>query len=720
MAFSDSTTRRSVLKAGAAFGGLLIVSCSAESDVSDGKRLLSPKELQKRYDVNAYIRLTKKGRAYFFLPGTEMGQGISTSLAMILAEELDYPMDAVSMEQAPSNIEVYGMQSTGGSMSIRSNFDKLREVAAAARAMLVAEAAERWGDHPAACRTEAGAVYSADGRKRFAFGDLVENASGRQPPEKPQLKRKSDYKVIGVPQSRIDAKERISGKAIYGIDVSLPGMKYAALAFPPHIGGSVKSYDDKPARALAGVVDVIGLPEAVAVIADDTWTAMQARDALLVEWTEPDNKALNLKTIYDDLEAGLNEPGSVAVATEGHEASMQKAADKFAAVYRQPFLAHAALEPMNCIAHVQEKACEIWSGTQVVGDAQLATAEMLGLPAEAVTIHNYPMGGGFGRRLEIDGILTATAIARQVPYPVKMTWSRQDDIHRDYFRPAYADRIEAALNEDGRPVAWTHRIAGSSILARLMGPEFKGVDFDAVECAVEPLYKLDDHRVEFRRVETGSVRTSWWRGVGPLRSTFVLESFIDELAYKAGVDPLTYRRELLSDPRMIALLDRVAEMAGWGEPLEKGRGRGIALQHAFGSYGAMIMDVSLSEDAGLSVNKIFCAVDCGLIINPRGVEAQVQGGALFGLSAALGEGVDIEQAEIVQGNYDTYNVLRMPEAPEVSVSTIEGDEAPGGLGELGTTLSAPALVNAIYAASSLRLRKLPVREALAGLRARGE
>jgi isoquinoline 1-oxidoreductase beta subunit len=698
--------RRSFLQAGVALSGGLFV------------MMATPKMVRAATDgvpapavLNAYVRIAPDGHAFFTLARAEMGQGVSTSLAMLVAEELDVPLARIAVDQAPADIDRYGSQGTGGSRSIISNFKALRQAGATARAMLVAEAATRWGVSADSCTTrDAKVLHSATGRW-LGYGDLAASAASRPVPQDVPLKNPQDFHTIGQPVTRLDVASRVNGAAVYGLDVYIPDMQVAVAAWPPTFGGKPAQVDDGAALAVKGVTRIVHLPDAVVVVARNSWAAMKGRDALKIVWEAgKGNEASDALTTA--LEAAVDRPGAIAAETAGQDKALASAPGQFTAAYHQPFLSHAPMEPMCCVAHVRDALCEIWTGTQVMGAAQKAVAAQLSIPLASVIIHNHPLGGSFGRRLESDAILACVAVARQLPHPVKLMWTREDDIGRDHFRPAYVDRIAAGLDKDGEPVAWLHRIAGSSIIARLRPDGFKGVDDDAVECAAKPIYRLPERRVEFANVQAGGIVTSWWRGVGALRSTFVLESFIDELARRAGKDPAAYRRALLDDKRLINVLDRVTEKAGWSRRINKGQGRGLAIQAAFGSFGAMVVDVTADGKGGLKVDHIVCSVDCGTPVNPLGMEAQVQGGALFGLSAALKSAVTFADGMVQQRNFDDYPVLRMGEVPKVEVDIVRNIESPGGLGELATILVAPALANAIHAATGRRLRRLPIGDQL--------
>ncbi len=694
-------TRRAVLQA----AGGLVVALAIPGHALAGVAAVAAD------GMNEFVRVAPDGRVYLTLHRTEMGQGVSTSLMMLLAEELDVALDAVTIVQASSD-KVYGAQETGGSLSVQDCFEPLRRAGATARAMLIAAAARGWGVGPDGCTTRDGIVSHAASGRRIDYGALARNAVAYPPPASVALKAPDQFRLIGRATRRLDGQPRVDGTVKYGIDLSVPGMLIGAILQSPIFGGRLRSVDDSAARAVKGVTDIVRLPDGVAVIARNTWAAFKGRDALIVEWDEGANGAAATAAIFAEIEAAANSPAHVVKATDGYQAAMEGAAGRHVAVYRQPFLAHATLEPMNCIASVRNGRCDVWSGTQVVAGARQEVAALLGMSEDAVAIHNQPMGGGFGRRLETDGILTTVAVARQLSHPVKLMWTRPEDIQHELYRPAYVDRIEAGLDAAGRPVAWHQRIAGSSIMARLYPDSYEGFDADAVECAVNPIYALPARHLEYARVEAGGVPTSWWRGVGPLRATFVQEGFVDELARKAGADPVAYRRALITDPRMRHVLDRVALLSGWEQPLPSGRGRGIAIQKAFGSYGAMVIEVSVDGARQLTVHRIACVVDCGVPVNPLGIAAQLEGGALFGLSAALYSEINIDQGRVAESSFGDYPVLGLAEAPAVVHEIVASSEVPGGIGEVATSLVAGALVNAIDAAAGIRLRDLPVKKAL--------
>ncbi|HXL10585.1 MAG TPA: molybdopterin cofactor-binding domain-containing protein, partial [Gemmatimonadales bacterium] len=546
------------------------------------------------------------------------------------------------------------------------------------------------------------------------------------------LKDPKDFKLIGTPVKRLDTPEKVDGTAQFGIDVRLPGMKFAAVAVCPVFGGKVASVDDAKAKAIPGVQQVVRLDDAVAVVAADTWAAKQGLAALDVGWDDGPNAALSTADIVQQLAAASEKSGVVARKDGDVAAAMAGAAQKVEAIYEQPFLAHATMEPVNCTVHVRPDSCDVWVGTQVPTFTQNAAAKVTGLPKAKVQVHNHLLGGGFGRRLEVDFITRAVQIAKQVTGPVQVLWSREEDIQHDMYRPYYFDRIAAGLDAQGKPIAWTHRVAGSSIIARVSSELFpknlrviralglgsviatmKGLDTDAVEGAAEPPYALPNIRVEYVRQEPPGVPTAFWRGVGPTRSIFVVESFMDELAAAAKRDGFEYRRALLDgSPRAKAVLELAAERAGWGGKLPAGSGRGIALLHAFGSYIAQVAEVAVSKQGDVRVRRVVCVVDCGTVVNPDIVKAQMESGIVFGITGVLWGEITIKNGRVEQHNFYDYRVLRLSEAPAIEVHLVKSTEAPGGVGEPGTSAVMPAVTNAIFAATGRRIRKLPVKDQL--------
>ena len=703
--------RRGFLKVGAAVGGGLALTVALPPAL---RPALAAAEAAG-FAPNAFIRIDRQGLVTLVMPSAEMGQGIYTAEAMLLAEELEVGLDQVRVEHSPPSDALYanpliGAQLTGGSTSIRGFWTPLRQAGAAARTLLVAAAAKQWGVDPSTLKAQLGKV--TDGKRSLGYGELADAAAALPAPDPKAvaLKDPKDFTLLGKPARRLDTPDKVNGKAEFGIDTKLPGLKVAAIAISPVLGGRPKSVDEAAAMAVKGVRQVVKTDESVAVVADHMGAAKKGLEAAAVEWDDGPNAHVNSADLIRQLEEESKKPGAVARNEGDTEKALAGAAQRIDAIYQVPFLAHAAMEPMNCTVHVRKDGCEIWVGTQVPTMAQAVAAQVAGLPKEKVQVHNHLIGGGFGRRLEADGIARAVAVAKQVDGPVKVVYSREEDIQHDMYRPYYYDRFSAGLDAQGRPVAWTHRIAGSSIMARYFPAGFKnGVDADAVEAAAEPPYAFPSIRVEYVRVEPQGVPTSWWRGVGPTHNVFVVESFIDELAAAAKQDPVEYRKSLLGhNPRALGVLTLAAEKAGWGQPLPKGRGRGVSVQFAFGSYVSQVAEVEVAADGSVKVHRIVCAVDCGLTVNPDTIEAQAQGGALFGLTAVLHGAITFQNGRVEQSNFDTYLPMRIDEVPVIETHIVQSTEAPGGIGETATAAVSAAVTNAVFAATGKRIRTLPV------------
>jgi isoquinoline 1-oxidoreductase beta subunit len=662
--------------------------------------------------INAYVRIGPDGAITLIMPKVEMGQGTYTSLPMLIAEELEVGLDQIQLQAAPPDAAVYGidgLQETGGSTSIRDCWLPLRQAGATARLMLIAAAARTWGVADAECRAEAGSVIHDASGRRLGYGALAARAAHSPLPSEPKLKAAAEFKLIGRNTARLDTPAKVNGSAVFGIDIALPGMRIAVLAISPVQGGTVvRPLRSAAALAVHGVQQVVDEGDLVAVVADNTWSALRGMAALEPQWDDGSNGSVQQAALVAQLEAATNERGAVARTTGDPAAAMRRAVSQIEAVYHQPFLAHAAMEPMNCTVHWHDGRCDIWVGTQAPDRAVVKLAA-LGLERSQIQLHNQLIGGGFGRRLEVDGIVIAARIARHVQGPVKVLWSREQDIQHDRFRPYYADRLRAGLDANGAPIAWLHTIAGSAVTAVYYGEPLKNdVDDDAVEAAANTIYPFSNMQVSFVRCEPQGVPTSWWRGVGPTRSVFVVESFIDELAAAAKLDPVQYRRALLKEPRMLATLEAAATRADWGKALPPRHGRGVSLQYAFGSYLTQIAEVSVSEDGEVRVLRVVCVFDCGQVINPDSIHAQLEGGVVFGLSAVLHGEITIANGRVQQSNFHDYRVQRLSEVPVIETHLINSAESPGGVGETGTACIAAAVCNAVYAAIGKRIRSLPI------------
>jgi isoquinoline 1-oxidoreductase beta subunit len=613
-------------------------------------------------------------------------------------------LDHEMLEHEPPDVDRYanpafGWQVTGGSTSVRGHYLPLRRAGAAARTMLVAAAAETWGVDPASCLAEAGSVIHGASGRTLTYGALADKAATMRVPEEPALKDPKDFKLIGTPAKRLDAPDKVNGKAVYSIDVRLPGMKVATVAASPGVRRHPGPEDEAPALAVPGVRQVVRLENAVAVVGDNMWAAQQGLAALKIEWNEGEHAGVTTADVVRQLEEASRDDGATARKEGDVEEALGAAATKVEAVYEMPFLAHATMEPVNCTVHVRPDGCEVWVGTQVATRARATAAEVTGLSEDKVIVHNHLLGGGFGRRLEVDFITRAVQIAKQVDGPVKVVYTREEDIRQDMYRPYYYDRLAAGLDAGGQPVAWSHRIAGSSIIARwaeltpraLRAVGFwnivktaRGVDIDAIDGAAELPYDTPALKVAYVRQEPPGIPTAFWRGVGATHNIFVVESFIDELAAAAKRDPVEYRRALLGKaPRALAVLDLAAKEAGWGTPLPAGQGRGVSLQHAFGTWMAQVAEVEVAKDGAVRVRRVVCAVDCGVVINPDTVRAQVESGIIFGITAALYGEITLEKGRVQQSNFHDYRMLRINEAPEIVVHLVER-RVSGGMGEPGT------------------------------------
>jgi len=681
----------------------------AAAALADGNPAFAP---------NAFIRIDADGGVRLVMPMAEMGQAIYTGSAMLLAEELGVDLDQVRVEHSPANEALYGMpllggQITGGSTSTRGTFGVLREAGAVARTLLVSAAAAQWKVDPASCTVERGVVSHAASGRQLGFGALAGAAAKLPMPAKVALKEPKDFRLIGQPLRRVDSAGKVNGTAQFGIDVRVPGMKVATVRASPTLGGVLASVDDKAARAIPGVIDVLRIKDAVAVVGEHFWAAKRGLEALKLKWTPGRNATLTTQ----QLRAALADALAKDKAIVGKETGKRPEGTLVQATYDLPMLAHATMEPLNTTVHVRPDGCDIWVGTQVPARCVGVAAKITGLAEDKVVLHNQYLGGGFGRRLETDSVEQAVAFAKQVPYPLKVVWTREEDIRHDIVRPMYHDEISAVVDGEGRIQWFGDRISGGTVLGR-WAPAFMGkdgMDGDLIECVAEPCYDLPNLKVEWVRHDMpAGLNVGWWRGVGPTHNLFVMESFIDELAQRAKKDPVAYRRAMLQkNPRTLAVLDLAASRIGWGQGSLPARvGRGVAVGDAFGSRVCAIIEAEVSPQGEVRMRRAVVAVDCGIAVNASSIEAQIQGGLLFGLSAALYNEITLRDGAIEQSNFHDYRTLRINEAPAIEVHLVKSAEAPGGLGEVGTAIAAPALANAIFAATGVRLRALPVNRAL--------
>jgi isoquinoline 1-oxidoreductase subunit beta len=708
-----AVSRRSFLRISLASGAGLVIAFYVPGKTRGAEPAAPEKPLPP---PNAFLRIAPDGTVTILLAHSEMGQGIWTGLAMLVAEELDCEWSKVKVEHAPA-APVYahtarGMQMTGGSNTTWSEFDRYRQVGAMARDMLLRAAAERWKVEPARLRTEKGAVLL--GTRKLDYGELASAAEKLEPPSQVKLKTAKDWKLIGKPTRRLDSPEKITGKAQFGIDVRFEGLRTAVVARAPVFGGKVKSFDGAKASAVPGVEKVVQVPSGVAVVARDFWSAQKGRDALQVEWDLGPGASIDTAEQLRSYRALAKTPGAVALDRGDADAALASAGKRLEAEYDVPYLAHAPMEPLNATVKLTGDRCEIWTGTQFQTVDQAAAARIAGIPPENVVIHTMFLGGGFGRRgnPHADFVAEAVHVAKEAGVPVKVIWTREDDIAGGYYRPMFLHRVEAGIGANGLPVAWKHTIVGQSILATTpFAAALKdGIDRVSVEGVPNSPYLSD---VPAGRVTLHSPRSEvtvlWWRSVGHTHTAFAMESMIDELAHAAGKDPLAYREALLAKhPRHLRALRLAAQKAGWGRRPVQGRARGLAVHESFGSIVAEVAEVSVEKNR-IRVHEVTCAVDCGVAVNPLAIEAQVQGSIAFGLGPVLHSALSIKQGRVQESNFHDYEVLRLDEMPKVAVHIVKSDAKMGGIGEPATAVIAPAVANAVFALTGRRLRSLPLR-----------
>ena len=671
-------------------------------------------EAQGVFSPNAYLRITPDDKITVVVARTEMGQGVWTALPMILAEELEADLKQITIEQAGAST-LFGDQSTGGSASVRTTWDPMRKAGAQAREMLISAAAQQWGVPRESCKAESASIIHAATGRKLSYGSLASKAAALPVPDNPPLKS-GGYKLVGKSTPRLDTPSKVNGSAMYGIDFHVPGMKYASLARSETVGGKVADFDATAAKQMPGVsfVGKIG-DSAVAVVADSTWNALKARRTLKITWDEGPNKDLNSAAIFEALHRA-DESKPVKFFSVG---DVSKATGKqIEAAYQLPFMAHAPMEPGNCSAHFRETECEVWAPTQVPQDCRDTIAPLVGLKPEQVKVNVTLLGGGFGRRLEHDYAVEAALVSKAINAPVKVTWTREDDMRCSTYRPVSFHKLSATLGDNGLPTALRHRIIGPSINGQKGSPPVNGVDSDFPDEA-SFLYPIPNVSLEFVVTEI-PVPLGWMRSVYALQMAFASESFIDELAVAAGKDPLEYRLQLLSKDTEIKYFDAswntarlrnvlklAAEKAGWNKPLRQGRYRGIACFGCFSTYAADVVEISMENGAPI-VHRVVSVVDCGQVVNPNILEQQIQGAVVFGLANALRARITIDKGRVVQGNFDTYQPIRMNEAPKVEGYFVPSTEPPTGIGEPALPPLAPAICNAIYVATKKRIRALPI------------
>ncbi|HET8542030.1 MAG TPA: xanthine dehydrogenase family protein molybdopterin-binding subunit [Anaeromyxobacter sp.] len=691
--------RREFLKvtAGSGAGLWLAVHLPSRADAA-GPAALEP---------DAYLRVEPSGAVTVFLAKSEMGQGTYTGMAVLVAEELEADWKQVRVVQADADAKRYGQMSTGGSRSVRGLFDPLRKTGATAREMLVAAAARRWGVDRSTCRAQAGAVIHAPTGRRLGYGALAAAAAREEIPKDPPLKDPKDWRLIGTKVPRLDTPDKTRGRTRFGMDVRVPGLRFAAVARPPVVGGKVARYDGAKARAVAGVRRIVEVPSGVAVVADSTWAAFQGRDALAIEFEPGPNGGLDSAALEKLL---ADAPVEKPARSEGDlEKALAAAARRLEATYELPLLAHATMEPMNCTAHVRADSAELWAPTQAPTWAQSEVAKALGLEPDRVKVHVTFLGGGFGRRAIPDFAVEAALVAKAAKEPVQVVWTREDDTRHDLYRPAGRNELRGGLDASGRLVAWHHRVRSPSIGKQLFGAASRsGGHPDVLEGAIGFPYAAGAVTVEAAMPELG-LRLGWWRSVYASQNAFPEECFLDELAAAAGKDPLAFRLEHLPPAsRLRGALQLAAEKAGWGTQLPAGRGRGIACHTSFGSHVAEVAEVSV-QGGKLRVHRVVAGVDLGVALNPDSVEHQVEGAIVYALSAVLRGEITLAKGAVVQGNFDDYEPLRIDEMPAVEVHVVPSHEPPGGIGEPGVPPLAPAVANALFAATGKRIRRLPIR-----------
>ena len=707
-------SRRRFLQSSAALAGSLVIGFHLPQGRGRFEAFAQGAPKPPAVPPNAFLRIGKDGSVTVLVKHLEFGQGVTTSLPMLVAEELEVDWSRVRAELAPAGPEYahtgFGLQMTGGSSSVSNSYDQLRTVGAQARTMLMQAAADQWKVKLAEVRAEKGFVTGPGGRK-LSYGQLAEAASRQPVPQNVTLKQPKDFKLIGKPTRRLDSLEKVNGKALFGLDMKRRDLHTAVVAHPPVFGARVKSFNADKVKGVAGVTHVVELSNGIAVVGQNFWAAKKGRDALEIEWDLGPNAALSTETLAKEFRAKAATPGTVARKADNPDA-LKGAAKTIVAEYQVPFLAHAPMEPLNCTVEVRSGGAEIWVGSQFQAVDQAAAAKVLGLQPAQVKLNTMLAGGGFGRRANpvSDYVVEACELAKDIKVPVKVVWTREDDIRGGYYRPMYVHRVEVGLAASGAIAGWSHAIVGPSIVD---GTPFEGmmvkdgVDPTSTEGVSDTPYAIPNMSVALHTMRSG-VPVLWWRSVGHSHTAFVMETMIDEVAAARGLDPLALRRELLAKhPKVQRVLDLAASKAGWGSPLARGRGRGIAVHESFGSICAQVAEVSLAGNE-IRVHKVVAAFDCGLVVNPLSVEAQLQSAIAFGLSAALYGEVTFKDGKVEQSNFHDYRVLRMNEMPLVEVHLVPGGEKPTGVGEPGTPPVAPAVANALFALTGKRARTLPL------------
>ena len=708
-------SRRAFLRTSAAVGGGLLVTWNMPLSQKTGHSFAAGKD---GYAVNAFVRIGTDESVTVIAAHSEMGQGIYTSLPMLLNEELQADWAKIRVEPAPVdaayNHPVFGIQMTGGSTTSPAEWTRYRKMGAVARVMLVQAAAKQWGVDPSTCRVENGVVIHDESKKRATYGSLANAASQLTAPADVPLKDPKTFTLVGKSTKRLDTPSKTNGAAQFGLDVSVPGMLYAVVMRPPVFGGKVRSIDASETLKVPGVKAVEKIPSGVTIIATKFWAAKLGRDKLKVDWDLGPNASLSTEQMLRDFTEMSQKPGNLAKKVGDPDAALKTAAKTITATYDVPYLAHCMMEPLNCVVDLRADSCELWTGTQFETVDRANAAKVAGLPPEKVKLNTTLLGGGFGRRANpaSDFVVEAVHVAKVAKAPVKVVWTRDDDLKGGWYRPMWHDRFFAGVDASGEPVAWKHTIVGQSIAE---GTPFEplmvkdGVDAASVEGAADLLYGIPNLRVELHSPKIG-VPVQWWRSVGHSHTGFSVEAFFDEVAHAGGKDPYELRRKLLANqPRMLEVLELCAQKAKWGSKLPPGVGRGIATHFSFDSYVAQVVETSVEKNGTVHVHRVFCAVNCGIVINPDTVKAQMEGGIIFGLTAALKTEITLKNGRVEQTNFHDYQMLRMFESPEIEVHIVPSTENPSGVGEPGVPPVAPALANAIFAATGKRVRRLPIR-----------
>lgn len=708
------TTRRGFLKISAAAGGGLLLGISlpgtgAEADNTAAENLAAVDDAA----INAWLRISSDNVITIQIASSEMGQGVMTSLAMLVAEELDADWKTVRAEFAPAAKDYFnplkGRQSTGGSASIRGYWTALREAGAAAREVLIAAAAQQWSVLPNNCRVEKGVIYHDASNRSLSYGDIADAAAERSLPATVFLKEPEEFVLLGKPMPRLDTPEKVDGSAIFGSDIQLPGLYTAVIARSPLLGGQVKKFKSRKALSIKGVKKVVQISSGVAVIAEHFWAAKKGLDALSITWDEGPNKDLDSESIFNSFATALNENRDITANEKGDAAqALNSAAKIIEATYTVPYQAHVCMEPMNATADVRADGCDIYVGTQNQTSTQKTAMRLTGLPEEKVKVHTTYLGGGFGRRGEQDFIIDAVECSQAMGAPVKVIWTREDDVKNDKYRPATYNELRGGVDANGKIIAWQHRIAGPSILGqRSPKAVSSGLDNTSLEGASNIPYDFANRQVSYAMVNT-PVPLGFWRSVGSSQNAYVTECFFDELAALAGRDPLVARLQLLENhPRHAGVLQLAAERADWGKPPPAGRARGIAVAEAFRGWAAQVAEVSI-ERGRVRVHRVTCAIDCGMIVNPDTIHAQIESAIVYGLTACLKGAITIASGKVEQGNFDNYPLLRIDECPEINVHIVDSIEHPGGVGEPGVPPVAPAVANAVFALTGKPVRSLPI------------